>query len=85
MAEPGPEPKSPDQELCAPPSPHSSNGKETLRHDAGEVGSSLIPTSVWIPSHHILAASPEERAPDLFLICKMKIVLGTFPIRLKDS
>lgn len=61
-----------------------SNGEEVQQHSVYKVGSGFIPTSVWIPSYHILAVSPQE-SPWSFFICKMKIILSTFLIRLKGS
>lgn len=84
MAEPGPEPKSPDQEPHVPLSPHSRNGEEVLGHGADGVG---LASSQPPPGSHLTAYQLHHlrKAPDLFFICKMKIILSTFPIRLKDS
>lgn len=61
-----------------------SNEREVLQLGAYEVGSGFIPTSVWIPPHHTLAASPQE-IPWSFFIYKVKTILCTFLLRRKDK
>lgn len=84
MAEPGPEPKNPDQGPHVLPSLHGtpttvrSPDKDVLQHGAYKTGSGLIYTSIWVPSHHILGVSPQPSSVFLghsFFICKMKIIL----------